>query len=133
MNEMVVADVVAINRRTEVLFRSEGMDDSTEYARSGRRRRDEGGGVRRREQQLRNPLDRLLNSLVIVGILTEMLVHAANDWTNRDNSRYIIFNCHNSLWAQWHCTNMDHKTIVKMPPKRQSLSKGTWQLGKDDN
>ena len=79
------------------------------------------------------PLDRLLNSLVIVGILTEMLVHAANDWTNRDNSRYIIFNCHNSLWAQWHCTNMDHKTIVKMPPKRQSLSKGTWQLGKDDN
>lgn len=71
------------------------------------------------------PLNRLLDHLAIVGILTEMLVHTANDWTNRDNSRCVIFNCYNSLQVQWHCMNIDHETIVKMPPKRQSLSRGT--------
>ena len=66
-------------------------------------------------------------------IFTESLVHAANDWTNRDNPRCAVFNCYNSLWAQWHRTNLDHETIVKMPPKRQSLFRGTWQLGKGGN
>ena len=68
-----------------------------------------------------------------VVIFTESLVHAANDWTNRDNPRCAIFNCYNSLWAQWHRTNLDHETIVKMPPKRQSLFRGAWQLGKGGN
>ena len=64
-----------------------------------------------------------------VVIFTESLVHAANDWTNPDNSRCAIFNCYNSIWAQWHRLNLNHETIEAMPPKRRSLFRGTWAIG----
>ena len=64
-----------------------------------------------------------------VVIFTESLVHAANDWTNPDNPRCAVFNCYNSIWAQWHRLNLSHKTIAAMPPKRQSLFRGTWAIG----
>ena len=66
-------------------------------------------------------------------VFTESLIHAANDWTNPDNRRCAVFNCYNSIWAQWHRLNLDHEIIEKMPPKRQSLFRGTWQLGGDGN
>ncbi|MDE2847693.1 MAG: phytanoyl-CoA dioxygenase family protein [Gemmatimonadota bacterium] len=66
-------------------------------------------------------------------VFTESLIHAANDWTNPDNRRCAVFNCYNSIWAQWHRLNLDHEIIDKMPPKRQSLFRGTWQLGGDGN
>ena len=64
-----------------------------------------------------------------VVIFTESLVHAANDWTNPDNPRCAVFNCYNSIWAQWHRLNLSHETIEAMPPKRQSLFRGTWAIG----
>ena len=64
-----------------------------------------------------------------VVIFTESLVHAANDWTNPDNPRCAVFNCYNSIWAQWHRLNLSHETITAMPPKRQSLFRGTWAIG----
>ena len=64
-----------------------------------------------------------------VVIFTESLVHAANDWTNPDNPRCAVFNCYNSIWAQWHRLNLSHETIDAMPPKRQSLFRGTWAIG----
>jgi hypothetical protein len=62
-------------------------------------------------------------------IFTESLVHAANDWTNPDNSRCAVFNCYNSIWAQWHRLNLSHETIEAMPSKRRSLFRGTWAIG----
>ena len=64
-----------------------------------------------------------------VVIFTESLIHAANDWTNPDNPRCAVFNCYNSIWAQWHRLNLSHETIAAMPPKRQSLFRGTWAIG----
>ena len=62
-------------------------------------------------------------------VFTESLLHAANDWTNPDNPRCAVFNCYNSLWAQWHRMNLDHGIIEAMPPKRRSLFRGVWQIG----
>jgi len=62
-------------------------------------------------------------------IFTESLLHAANDWTNSDNPRCAVFNCYNSLWAQWHRMNLDHEVIEAMPTKRRSLFRGVWQIG----
>ena len=64
-----------------------------------------------------------------VVIFTESLVHAANDWTHPDNPRCAVFNCYNSIWAQWHRLNLDHEEIEAMPPKRRSLFRGTWAIG----
>jgi hypothetical protein len=64
-----------------------------------------------------------------VVIFTESLVHAANDWTNPDNPRCAVFNCYNSIWAQWHRLNLSHEKIEAMPPKRRSLFRGTWAIG----
>lgn len=66
-------------------------------------------------------------------IFTESLVHAANDWTNPDNPRCAVFNCYNSIWAQWHRVNLSHEKIMAMPPKRRSLFRGTWALGGSGN
>ena len=57
------------------------------------------------------------------------LVHAANDWTNTDNPRCAVFNCYNSIWAQWHRLNLSHEIIDTMPTRRQSLFRGTWAIG----
>ena len=62
-------------------------------------------------------------------IFTESLLHAANDWTNPDNPRCAVFNCYNSIWAQWHRLNVDHEIIQAMPPKRRTLFRGVWQIG----
>ena len=62
-------------------------------------------------------------------IFTESLVHATNNWTNPDNPRCAVFNCYNSIWAQWFRLNLSHDIIEKMPPKRQSLFRGTWAIG----
>lgn len=64
-----------------------------------------------------------------VVIFTESLIHAANDWTNPDNSRCAVFNCYNSIWSQWHKLNLSHEKIKTMPWKRQSLFRGTWAIG----
>ncbi|MEE2710507.1 MAG: phytanoyl-CoA dioxygenase family protein [Gemmatimonadota bacterium] len=66
-------------------------------------------------------------------IFTESLIHAANDWTNPDNPRCAVFNCYNSIWAQWHRLNLDHETIEAMPLNRRSLFRGTWALGTGGN
>ena len=68
-----------------------------------------------------------------VVIFTESLIHAANDWTNQTNPRCAIFNCYNSLWAQWHRLNLSHECIEAMPPKRRSLFRGVWALGGSGN
>jgi ectoine hydroxylase-related dioxygenase (phytanoyl-CoA dioxygenase family) len=64
-----------------------------------------------------------------VVIFTESLVHAANDWTNPNNARCAVFNCYNSAWAQWHKLNLDHETIMAMPPLRRSLFRAVSELG----
>lgn len=66
-------------------------------------------------------------------IFTESLLHAANSWTNPNNARCAVFNCYNSLWAQWHRLNLDHETIAAMPAKRRSLFRGVWQLGGENH
>ena len=62
-------------------------------------------------------------------IFTESLLHAANDWTNPDNPRCAVFNCYNSIWAQWHRLNLEHHQVESMTTKRQSLFRGTWAIG----
>ena len=68
-----------------------------------------------------------------VVIFTESLIHAANDWTNPNNPRCAVFNCYNSIWAQWHRLNLNHETIEAMPPKRRALFRGTWAIGGGPN
>ncbi len=62
-------------------------------------------------------------------VFTESLIHATNNWTNPDNPRCAVFNCYNSIWAQWYRLNLSHEIIEKMPAKRQSLFRGTWAIG----
>jgi hypothetical protein len=61
-----------------------------------------------------------------VFIFTESLLHAATDWKNEQVDRVSIFNCYNSLWAQWHRLNLSPEIIETMPPKRQSLFRGVF-------
>lgn len=61
-------------------------------------------------------------------IFTESLIHASNDWL-LPNPRVAIFNCYNSVWAQWHRLNLPVDTAMAMPPRRRSLFRGIWQIG----
>jgi hypothetical protein len=81
------------------------------------------------EEQMRAAMETYSCPPGSVIIWTESLVHAANDWTNPDNPRCAIFNCYNSIWAQWHRLNVPHETVETMPPKRRSLFRGVWELG----
>lgn len=81
------------------------------------------------EDSMRDAMEAYSCSAGSVVIFTESLIHAANNWTNPDNPRCAVFNCYNSIWAQWHKTNLDHEIITTMPKKRQSLFRGTWALG----
>ena len=81
------------------------------------------------EESMREVMDDYSCPPGSVVIFTESLVHAANDWTNSDNPRCAVFNCYNSIWAQWHRLNLSHEIIETMPPKRQSLFRGTWAIG----
>jgi hypothetical protein len=66
-------------------------------------------------------------------IFTESLIHAANTWSNPKNRRCAIFNCYNSVWAQWHRMNVPHETVARMDRMKQSLFRGVWQLGEGGN
>jgi hypothetical protein len=59
-------------------------------------------------------------------IFTESLLHASTPWTNRDVERVAIFNCYNSLWAQWHRLNLPHEQIMQMPEKRRTLFRAVY-------
>ena len=85
------------------------------------------------EDSMRAAMDEYSCPAGSVVIFTESLVHAANDWTNPENPRCAVFNCYNSIWAQWHRLNLSHEKIEAMPPKRQSLFRGTWALGAGGN
>jgi hypothetical protein len=61
-----------------------------------------------------------------VFIFTESLLHAGTAWKNPERDRVAIFNCYNSVWAQWHRLNLPHELIESMPPKRQSLFRGVY-------
>ena len=81
------------------------------------------------ENSMRGMMDEYSCPAGSVVIFTESLVHAANDWTNPDNPRCAVFNCYNSIWAQWHRLNLSHEVIETMPTRRQSLFRGTWAIG----
>ena len=81
------------------------------------------------EDSMRAAMDEYSCPAGSVVIFTESLVHAANDWTNPDNPRCAVFNCYNSIWAQWHRLNLSHEVIEAMPPKRRTLFRGTWAIG----
>ena len=81
------------------------------------------------EQSIREAMDEYSCPAGSAIVFTESLLHAAHDWTNPDNPRCAVFNCYNSLWAQWHLLNLDHEIIEKMPEKRRTLFRGTWELG----
>ena len=85
------------------------------------------------EQSMRNMMDGYSCPAGSVVIFTESLIHAANDWTNPDNPRCAVFNAYNSIWSQWHRTNLSHEIIMSMPKKRRTLFRGTWQLGSGGN
>lgn len=61
-------------------------------------------------------------------IFTESLLHAATAWKNPDTDRVSIFNCYNSVWAQWHRLNLSAETIEAMPPARRSLFRGVFAI-----
>ena len=61
-----------------------------------------------------------------VFIFTESLLHAATPWKNPDVDRVAIFNCYNSVWAQWHRLNLPSDLIESMPPKRRTLFRGVF-------
>ena len=43
------------------------------------------------------------------------------DWDNEEVDRCSIFNCYNSLWAQWHKTNLSRKAPSIMRIMTSSL------------
>jgi len=53
-----------------------------------------------------------------VFIFTESLLHAATTWKNPEVDRVSIFNCYNSVGAQWHRLNLSHELIESMPSRR---------------
>jgi hypothetical protein len=61
-----------------------------------------------------------------VFIFTESLLHAATPWRAKDRDRVAIFNCYNSLWAQWHKLNLSHEEVEAMPPKQRTLFRGVY-------
>jgi hypothetical protein len=61
-----------------------------------------------------------------VFIFTESLLHAGTAWKDTEHDRVAIFNCYNSVWAQWHRLNRPYEQIAAMPPKRQSLFRGVY-------
>jgi hypothetical protein len=61
-----------------------------------------------------------------VFIFTESLLHAATAWKNPNVDRVSLFNCYNSIWAQWHRLNLPHDLIESMPPKRRTLFRGVF-------
>lgn len=61
-----------------------------------------------------------------VFIFTESLLHAATAWKNPSVDRVAIFNCYNSVWAQWHRLNLPHDLIESMPAKRRTLFRGVF-------
>lgn len=81
------------------------------------------------EDNIRTMMDQYSCPAGSVVIFTESLIHAANDWTNPDNPRCAVFNCYNSIWAQWHRLNLSHEIIETMPPRRRSLFRGIWAIG----
>ena len=83
------------------------------------------------EQEIRGMMDDYSCPPGSVVIFTESLLHATNDWTNPDNPRVAVFNCYNSLLSQWHRLDLDHETIMAMPPKRRSLFRGVWAQGEN--
>ena len=64
----------------------------------------------------------------LVFIFTESLLHAATAWKDPNVDRISIFNCYNSIWAQWHRLNLDHDLIESMPPKRRTLFRGVYAI-----
>ena len=58
------------------------------------------------EESMRDMMDDYSCPPGSVVIFSESLVHAANSWTNPDNPRCAVFNCYNSIWAQWHRLNL---------------------------
>ena len=67
-------------------------------------------------------------------IFTESLLHAANDWTNLDNPRCAVFNCYNSLWAQWppaESGSRDHRGDALRSAGR--YFRGVWQIGGENH
>ena len=63
-----------------------------------------------------------------VFIFTESLLHAATAWRDLNFDRVAIFNCYNSVWAQWHRLNLDPDLIDSMPPKRRTLFRGVYAI-----
>jgi hypothetical protein len=61
-----------------------------------------------------------------VFIFTESLLHAGTAWKDPNVDRVAIFNCYNSVWAQWHRLNMPHEKIAAMPPRRRTLFRGVY-------
>jgi ectoine hydroxylase-related dioxygenase (phytanoyl-CoA dioxygenase family) len=59
-------------------------------------------------------------------IFTESLLHASTAWKNPDVDRVAVFNCYNSLWAQWHRLHQPEEVFADMPPRRRSLFRGVW-------
>ena len=84
------------------------------------------------EAEMREAMDNYSCPPGSVVIFTESLAHASNDWTNPDNPRCAVFNCYNSVWAQWHKLSLAHEEIEQMPPKRRTLFRGTWAGGGTD-
>jgi len=79
---------------------------------------------------IREPDNRFMESYSCpagsVFIFTESLLHAGTAWKDPDADRVAIFNCYNSIWAQWHRLNQSEELIASMPPKRQSLFRGVY-------
>jgi hypothetical protein len=63
-----------------------------------------------------------------VFIFTESLLHASTEWKDPEIDRVSIFSAYNSVWAQWHRTNLAHEIVAGMPPKRQSLFRGVYAI-----
>ena len=62
-----------------------------------------------------------------VVIFTESLIHAANDWTNPDNSRCAVFNCYNSI-----CLSGTNSTsaMKRSKPCPGNVSRSSVELGR---
>eukprot|EP01048_Picozoa_sp_COSAG05_P006030 COSAG05_NODE_375_length_10634_cov_14.790603_1_plen_147_part_10 len=63
-----------------------------------------------------------------VVVWCESTVHMGNQWTNPDNERITVLQAYNALWAQFCWARISHEQIMRMPPRRRSLFRATWQI-----
>ncbi|MDA0839850.1 MAG: phytanoyl-CoA dioxygenase family protein [Planctomycetota bacterium] len=59
-------------------------------------------------------------------LFTESITHSAGEWADETGDRIAVFNLYNTVTTRWHHWSPEAKLLDSMPPKRQTLFRGTF-------